>query len=189
MISKRLFYHKSIIIKGELSVTFTAGSSTTALPDNFWGLIGKPYVNGDTVELQPIPNNKEKLFHTTAAQPRYYELAFSSTGGAYSGPQMKLYPGASTETTVNGMYWSRPAKVSKPSDAVPFNEMFDDVIQEAVIHIYQTGLSSGNPSDLGLLKEYINTSVDEIVPYIELSAPVRFEDSMNLDYFTEVFDD
>jgi hypothetical protein len=143
------------------------------MPATFWGLVGKPYISGQQRYLEPVPDPRAKLLYTSDAIPIYYEM---------SGTTMYLYPGCSAESTLKGSYWSKPTELVAITDTMPYNELFDDAIQEALIHIYTTGLNGGN--DLMALTNYINKSVDEIAPYLDKQAVVQAEDSMGLDYLT-----
>jgi len=175
MISKRLFFHKASMIQGALSVSISADSSTGSLPSDFWGLISQPYRSTDTYTLMPVPGKEMELKYNNNSTPVYYKIL---------GTTLHLYPGSSSAITINGDYWQKPTKLTKNSDTMPFNELFDDAIEEGLIHIYVTGDSSGNPNDISLMQNFINKAVDEVAPYIDKQAPKRVQDSMGLDYMT-----
>ena len=174
LIAKRLMYHDSSFVRGALSVTVAEDGTSGALPSDFWGLAGKPYIYGKKRFLEPIPDQRYKLLYTTVSEPRYYEL---------SGTTLNLYPGTSSEISIRGMYWARPAELDDPTDTMPYNELFDDVISEALIHIYGTGMTTGNTAELQMMTAMINQAVDEIVPYIDKQAPRIADDYLNLNYY------
>lgn len=176
MVSKRLFFHKSSLVKGALSVTITADSASASLPSDFWGLMEAPYISTDVRPLEPVPDRETKLTYSSNTTPMFYEIM---------GTTLYLYPGSSSEITIKGAYWSRPTAITKPSDTMPYNELFDDAIQEALLHIYSSGDSTGNPGEIGMLQNFINKSVDEIVPYIEMSAPKRLPSNLDYDAMAE----
>ena len=175
MISKRLFFHKASMIQGVLSVSISADASSGSLPDDFWGLISRPYRSTDTYTLMPVPDKEIELKYNNNSTPIYYKV---------SGTTLHLYPGSSGAITINGDYWKRPTKLTKTEDTMPFNELFDDAIEEALIHIYVTGDSTGNPNDISLMQNFINKAVDEVAPYIDKQAPQRVPDNVGLDYMT-----
>jgi hypothetical protein len=172
MVNKRLKYHDSSMIKGALSVTITADSASGSMPSDYWGLLGKPYISGETYFLEPIPNQETKLNFTDNTTPRWYEII---------GTTIYLYPGTSTEATLIGPYWQKSTALTKSTDTMTFSELFDDAIQESLIHTYITGESTGNPVDISMIRNFINTAVDEIVPGIEQKIPTRITEAVNYD--------
>ena len=172
LVSKRLFYHKSNLILGSLSVTIAADTDTGALPDDFWGLLDKPYISTKNYPLTPLPNQQTGLVFTDDSTPIYYKII---------GNTINLYPGTSSEIIINGDYWTRPTQITKPTDTIPFDEQFDDVIEESLIHSFITGGTTGDVNTVALMRNFINEQIDSIVPYIENSAPKRIPDSMGLD--------
>ena len=168
LVSKRLKYHGSSSVKGALSVSITAGASSGTLPTDFWGLLGEPYISGETYALKPLPDLRTKLIYSTASTPIYYEI-YGST--------INLIPGSSGAATVLGDYWQRPTKITKPTDTIPYLELWDDVIQEALIHIYSTGGSSVDANYISMMENFIYKSIDEVIPGLERKAPTRIEDA------------
>jgi len=163
LIAKRLFYHKSSWVRGALSVTVTADSSSASLPSDYWGLVEKPYVSTDTYPLQPVPNQETKLNYTDNSIPIYYEVL---------GSTIHLIPGTSSEVTINGQYWARPTELTAPGDTMPYNELFDDAIQEILLREIKG-------EDIQIVQSFINKSVDEIVPYTDKVAPRTVQDGFN----------
>ena len=171
MISKRLFYHKSTLVQGSLSVSVDASSSSVSMPSDFFGLMESPYINGKTYALLPVPDQTTKLNYTSDSTPIYYEMR---------GPTMYFYPGTSSAITINGGYWKKPTALTPPSDEIPFNGLFDDAIQEALIQVYT---SDGNGSRVGALQNLISNAVDAVIPYLDLQAPKQFNDNLGLDFY------
>ncbi len=169
LIAKRLRYHDSSLVRGELGVSVAALASSASMPEDFWGLVTAPYILSTMRELKPLPNQQVKMSYSGNSTPRYYKMA---------GHTMNLTPGTASDITINGEYFKRPAALTKPSDEIPYNELFDDAIQEVLIHIHTTGRDANS---LMVVRELINSLVDEVVPYIDRAAPVRFEDSAGLD--------
>lgn len=168
MIAKRLMYHDSSLVRGSLSVTISAASASGTMPSDYWGLVGKPYISTETRYLEPVPDPRYKLLYSSNSKPRYYEIV---------GTTINLYPGWTAGGTIAGTYWTRPTKLTSPMDTVPFNELFDDAIEEALLVTYAG-------QDVSALQNIIYKSVDEVVPYLDKQAPYRAEDAMNLDVLT-----
>ena len=175
MINKRLRVHEVSMIRGSLSVSFSADSSSASLPSDYWGLIEKPYINGKTYALEPVPDQSTKLRYTSNSTPSYYEVV---------GTSLYLYPGTSSAITINGAYWTQPTTLTKPTDTMPYSELFDEVIQEALMKIYKTGRTSGDPNEIGLLRELVREAVDDIAPRLDKAAPKKVPDNMGLDCLT-----
>jgi len=172
LINKRLFYHQSSMIQGALSVTIAAGASTGSLPSDFWGLLENPYENGETYALKPLPNQETGLVYNTDSTPYYFKI---------TGTTINLYPGSTAGTTINGAYWAKPTALTKMSDTLPFNELFDDAIEEVLIQIYTVE----KPVDLGVIREFLYAEVDAVVPYIDRIAPTRIPDNLHFNSLTE----
>jgi len=168
LISKRLFYNRSNLVRGELDETITADSSSLTLPTDFWGLIGAPYIEDDLSVLKPIPNEEEKLSNTENTNPVFYEII---------GQTCYLYPGSSSAETLKGGYWTRPTKITSPLDTMPFAELFDDVIEDALLEVY-------GEKNMGL-RQFIYQAVDEIAPYIGRTAVTEVQDAQCLDSLYE----
>jgi hypothetical protein len=177
MIAKRLFYHDVSMIRGSLSVSVAADSSSGSLPADFWGLTYKPYISGKQRFLEPVPDPRYKLRYTANATPIYFEIA---------GTTINLYPGTTSDITILGGYWAKPTKLTSPLDTMPFHEMFDDAIQEAIIHTLTTGNSTGG--EIVALQNFIMKAVDEIAPYLDKPARFRVEDGMGLNFLTNEWD-
>ena len=175
MVNKRLFYHKSSMIQGSLAVTIAAAGNSGDLPTDFWGLMERPYITGETWTLEPVPDQETKLRYTDDSIPIYYDV---------KGWTLYLYPGSTSGCTIGGDYWQRPTAVTSPTDTMPYHELFDDAISEVLIKVYQTGAASGDTSEISLMENFINGAVDQIVPYIEKKAPKRFSDFNSLDFMS-----
>ena len=178
MINKRLFYHKSTLIKGDLAITIAASGSSGSLPDGFWAFMERPYMDGKTYALRPVPNIETKLKYDQDSIPIYYERV---------GTTLNLYPGWSAGGTIKGLYWTTPTALTKHSDTIPYNGLYDDILQEALIHIYATG-DSTNQGSIMTLTNFINESIDQIEPYTAGQAPKRFDDNYGLDYMANTGD-
>ena len=160
------------MIQGALSVTIAAGASTGSLPSDFWGLLENPYENGETYALKPLPNQETGLVYNTDSTPYYFKI---------TGTTINLYPGSTAGTTINGAYWAKPTALTKMSDTLPFNELFDDAIEEVLIQIYTVE----KPVDLGVIREFLYAEVDAVVPYIDRIAPTRIPDNLHFNSLTE----
>jgi len=170
MVAKRLKYHNSSKVKGELSVSITADTSSGTFPSDFWGLLGKPYISGKTYTLKPLPDMRTKLIYSSNSVPVYYEVL---------GNTLNLIPGSTSAITICGYYWQRPTKITAPTNTMPYNELFDDAIQESILHVYAGGTI--DPDYITTMEKIIYKSVDEIIPGIEQTPPTRMTNSMSLD--------
>jgi len=174
LISLRLFYHKSSLAKGALAVTVTADSSSASLPSDYWGMIDWPYVVGKTNRLEQLPNLETRLTYSSNSSPIYFDI---------KGQTIYLYPGTSSEIVIGGDYWAMPTAITALTATVPFNELFDEAIIEALCNtpITETGR---NPSEGVIMKTIIDKVVDEIAPYRDKKSPIRVEDNLNFDEYS-----
>jgi hypothetical protein len=172
VISKRLKYHNSSLVRGALSVTIAAAASTGTMPTGYWGLLGKPYISGKTYSLEPVPDQETKMRYTSTSIPIYYEMV---------GSTIYLYPGSTAGCTIKGDYWLKPTALTKPSDTMPYNELFDDVIMDGLVHIHT---SLNDPNAISMFQNMMTKAVDEIVAGLDSPAPYRFSDGLGIDSMT-----
>ena len=172
LISKRLFYHKSSLAKGALAVTVSADSSSESLPSDYWGMIDWPYIVGLIIRLRQLPNLETRLAYTDNSQPIYFDI---------KGQIIYLYPGTSSEIVIGGDYWAMPTAITAVGDTVPYNEIFDEAIREALLSTPpdQSGRNLKEGSIMGMI---LNQTVDEIAPYRDKKAPIQVQDNLSLDY-------
>lgn len=119
------------------SWTLTSRDDFGYLPSDFWGLVGraKPYIDGKTWPLQPLPTQDEKLvWGTSAGNPIYYEII---------GDRFCVIPATASDITVKGIYFKKPATITRLSDTMPYYELFDDILQEYLIEIMTSGTAMG----------------------------------------------
>ena len=121
------------------------------LPSDFWGFFGKakPYVYGKTWPLLPLPSQDEKLAWGSAGEARFYELI---------GDRLYVTPATSSDITVKGLYFKRPAKITKETDIIPYQELFDDILQEYLVEILNAGTATG-----AAIQDQLMLSVDLVV--------------------------
>ena len=174
-IAKRLFWHQSNMILSAtgLDVDFTTGDSTASLPADFWGLSGKPYINGRKWHLDPLPSLLTKLQHTSNGISKYYRVL-----GNYGSDVLELTPPTSSDITINGDYFAKPTEIKAPADTIPWNGVFDDAIQEFLIKWYVVG-SGGKAEQILSLKDFFNDAVDSVVPIRDKTAPAHITEEID----------
>lgn len=172
-IAKRLLHNNSTLVRGELTVNIEAGASTGNLPEDFWGLMGWPYILGQMESLDPLPNRETELQYVVASIPQWYRLTNLS--------QIKLIPGSIAAVVLKGDYFKRPDRITGPMSSIPYNELFDDAIEELLVHLYGTGNTTGNQSDVQMLEAFLNPRVDAVASTIEKTAPLRIKNTNGLD--------
>lgn len=153
------------------STTITSVDDYFGLPSDFWGLKENPYIDGQKYVLQPLPNKDVALQLTTAGLPQYYEI---------KGTKMYLYPPPASDYTIKGDYFQRPTAVSALTDTMPFNEIFDDAISEAVVMLYEKG-SSNQAEAMIMVQKYIDDYVDLITPKYDRNIAKGMPNGINWD--------
>lgn len=143
------------------SVKITSLADFGYLPDDFWGLVDKPYIDGYTWPLEPLPNQSTKLIYASnSGTPRYYEL---------KGNRLYVTPAAGTDVTIKGDYWKKPTALTGMDDYVPWNELFDDAIEEYLSRVLIAGVAVTDAD----LKSYISGAVDMVTPKRSKKAPAQ----------------
>jgi len=170
-ISKRLYVLGSDIITGQLSVAIDADVENAYgnLPADFWGMKDKPYVNGKTYPLSPLPSQDVALQYTGTGEPIYYKVM---------GLRIYVIPEASADCTIVGDYYQRPTAVTVSTSTIPFNELFDDLIADYV-EIYFRGPLSKTGNTVQILDKLIKDGVDLIANQYDRKAPVQFPQAVN----------
>ena len=172
LISKRLFYHKSSLVKGALAVSVSADANSGSLPSDFMGMIDWPYISGETTRLRQVPNVETRLAYTDDSKPIYFDV---------KGQTIHLYPGTSSDITINGDYWARATAITALTDTMPFYELFDEAIREALINTYAAEAENGIKNEGAIMEAVLNQAVDEIAPHRDKKYPTRVSDNLSLD--------
>ena len=149
-IAKRLYWHNSDVLRADLSLDFSADDTYEDLPTGFWGLMGKPYIDGKKWLLLPSPSLDYEVRYTTAAQSKYYRV---------KGNRLYLFPPTSSDITVKGSYFAMPTEITATDDTMPYDELFDDAIGEALVRFYEIS----GAVNLNELTKFLNESVDFMV--------------------------
>lgn len=144
-------------------VTVTSLATFGYLPSDFWAMgDDKPYIDGETWELEPLPSQLVGIGFSSASEPRYYKV---------KGTRLYVYPETNADITVKADYFQKPTAVAATTDTVPFNGLFDEVIAEYLVRFY----SSGSQSAEGMvtLRSFVESEVDILVPGRDREAPKR----------------
>ena len=146
-------------------VVLTSNAGYGYLPSDFWGLFGtaKPYVDGKTWPLNPLPSQDEEIVWGDSGESFYYEI---------EGDKIRVIPPTGTDITIKGKYFKRPAKLTKGEDTVPYFELFDDVLREYLVEILNVGTASG-----GNAISQLQVGVDLVV-----AKRPRKASSLNIDW-------
>lgn len=142
------------------SYTITSRDDIGYLPADFWGFFGKakPYINGKDYPLNPLPSQDEKLnWYQSTGEPYFFELI---------GDWFVVTPPTSSDITVKGLYFQRPAALSSLEDTMPYQEIFDDVLQEYLVELLIMGTASG-----AAIQQQLMVGVDLVVAKREQKAP------------------
>lgn len=152
------------------TITITSQNNQVDLPDDFWGLFvddaeDYPYIDGYRDTLKPLPNQRTRLISDTigGSVPGYFKV---------KGRKLVLTPGTGSDITIKGDYFARPTELNGLTDTIPFDEIFDDAICEAVAMGYEKGLSSQVENE-GLLQKICFDAVDMVVPQYDQKAPTE----------------
>ena len=173
-IAKRLYVLGSDIITGQLSVAIVVATEDAygVLPADFWGLKDKPYLSGYTYSLVPLPSQDVALYYPSTGVPIYYKI---------KGLNIYVIPEASANCTIIGDYFQKPTLVTASTSAIPFNELFDDLICE-YIEIYFRGPQKKSGNTIQILDKLIRDGVDLIALKHDRKGPVQFPQAINWDY-------
>jgi len=129
VITRRLLYRKSSLIKSGFRGSVRANTSGISLPDGYLGFCpdAPPTIAGKT--LLPLPPFKYGSY-SAAGSPEYYDTR--------SG-RINLYPTPADAIVITALYFQKPDRLTSPDDELPWEGIIDDLIGEAVIAISRTG--------------------------------------------------
>ena len=123
---------KSDFVEHDLEVTFLADDRIAALPADFEGLRGKPWVSGTKRNLNPLPDRTWRMEYEgrVAPVPKFYAL---------SGGNIEIFPGAQGTLTIKGRYYTAAPAVEAVTDTIPLPQFYDTV-SAGVLMMHQNGL-------------------------------------------------
>lgn len=129
VVTRRLLYRKSSVLKEEYSTTFGANTASATLPEGYLGfcLDAPPSVSGKP--LCPLPPFKYGTYSETGT-PEYYDIR---------GGKMNLYPTPAEAVVVKALFFYRPVRLTSMSDDLPWYGLLDDLLGEAIAVIAKTG--------------------------------------------------
>lgn len=142
-------------------VTITSEAGYLDLPSDFWGFVDKPYLNGLTYPLRPLPNVETALAFTSAGTPIYYQI---------KGSKLYLTPPTGTDYTIKGDYFTKPTAITAKTDALPFSELFDEAIGEVLVQYYLPDSGSAVENRV-MIKKFLEQEVDQIALRFGRSSP------------------
>lgn len=167
-IAKRLYFLKSNILHGELSIAIVATDTYGDLPSDFWGLVSYPYFSGYTWRLKPLPGLDVKISFTGDGIPLYYEV---------KGLKIYLTPSSGGSYTILGDYFAKPTKITATGDTMPFDELFDDVVA-SYMGAFFAGAGKGAGGTI-LNPSYLHQEIDLIATKREKKAPFHLSGGIN----------
>jgi len=163
ILAGRMYYRNSDIISDELDVTVAAAGAYGELPDDFWGLISEPYIEGYTWMLKPSTGKALEISYVSSGQPSYYRVKNAN---------IYIYPSTSAEIVIKGDYFAKPATITEPEGVLPYNEQFDIAIIEGIFMLIQG-------KSLLEIEYYLNTTVDLYLSKRDKKSPVQLPGGIN----------
>ena len=109
-------------------IVITSDDAYGFLPDDFWGLWGKPYLDGKTYPLIPLPGTDTELQFTGSGTPIYYKIR---------GNRIYVTPHTGTDYTIKADYFQKPETIENTTDYLPYDDLFNDVIYELVLNLFK----------------------------------------------------
>lgn len=127
------------------------------LPDNFRGLSERPFVDGQTVPLDPVTEELRIQLVQQTGPPTHYELKVN---------KLYLWPLPGETTVIRGACFKHPGTVTDYSDDLPFNGALDLAYRNIVLAIVELGVTA----DLTAL---LDKDVGEILSVRDYHSPAR----------------
>jgi len=165
-----LALHRSSQVSDQVagsSYTLISDAGYAFLPDDFWGLIERPYISGLQWELKPLPSQNEGLYYASAGQSTYYKLKGEK--------MLRVYPPTATDIVLCGDYFKKPPTMTTMEDIIPYDELLDDAIEEYLIRV----LGEGSAQSAADLASFIEYAVARIVSKRPKAAPKKMPEGIN----------
>lgn len=149
------------------TITITSDDAYGFLPADFWGLFGKPYLDGKTYPLLQLPSTDVELQYTSAGLPHYYRIM---------GNKIYVTPNTSANYTIKADYFQKPTTLENTTDILPWDDLFNDVIYEIVINLFKkSGILVPE------LISVLNTSIDVVANKRGKKAPKQM--GLGINYY------
>ncbi len=161
----------SVVAAIASSFKITSDASFGYLPTDFWGLKGKPYIDGKDYTLTPLPSVEVEIAYPSSGEPRHYKIR---------GTKLYVTPHTSSDYTIKADYFQRPTSITTTAATLPFNELFDDLIAEYAVKYFRGAKTEGMPAE-GLLSKMVIENVDLIANRYDRRAPVKFPQAVDWD--------
>lgn len=144
------------------SITVTSDDSYGFLPSDFWGLADKPYLDGKTWPLLPLPSVDADLSYSGAGDPVYYRVM---------GTKIYVTPHTASDYDIIADYFQRPTEITTTTATLPFYELFDDLIAEYAEQYFRgMGREHGGIS-IAALEKLVRDNVDAVAARYDRKAP------------------
>jgi hypothetical protein len=127
-IDRRLYYHRSDVLKADNAVELEAGESVVALPAGLLGIVAHPVVSYEGVQRQALAPLPEFLRYTFSENnvPRFYDVV---------GLAMAVYPTTDRALTVKFRSFNKSAAIEDLTSEIPYDGIFDSAIAELLIKL------------------------------------------------------
>ena len=164
----------SVVAAGAGSFAITSDDAYGFLPSDFWGLKPKfqPYLDGYTTPLYPLPSQETAISYTGPGMPEYYKIR---------GTKIYVTPHTSANYTIIADYYQRPTAVATTASTMPWNELFDGVIADALV-AYLRSPADGSAASLSIMDAAIKQTVDIIALKYGRKGPKNFPQSVDWSY-------
>lgn len=129
LIFKYLWGLRSELIQEVFDEYVPSGASFQELPDGFKGFVSHPYY--DKTEVVELPDGMEVAFNNQTGPPEYYKIVKD---------KIYVYPKSDRVAHLKTFFFKQPTVLTRVStDSLPFEGLFDDIAEEAIIKILETG--------------------------------------------------
>ncbi len=164
----------TLVAAGAGSFAITSDDSYGFLPDDFWGLKAQfePYLSGDTTPLLPLPSQAVALQYTGTGTPIYYKI---------QGTKIYVTPHTSANETIISDYYQRPTQLTLTTDTVPWNELFDAVITDAII-AYLRSPAEGTANAMGFMTQAVQSGVALVAMRYDRKGAKHIPQAINWGY-------
>lgn len=155
LITERLWFRKSNILRQDVSFTVTQSENELILPSEFLAIAAEPFIIDSNNKARLLTNIHETRRYDYIGQestPRYYYFNLDT---------VTLYPASDNTYTVYIPCYIKPTPLVSISDTLPFLGIFNQLIGDSAVKISNIGLGIlSDPTFVAALYEKVDKMVN-----------------------------
>jgi hypothetical protein len=161
LLFEKLWFRDSDLATVKLDLRLPANRALVQLPDDFRGLKGRPFLEGEGCRLMPATEDVIIAAAASPGKPSHYHLA---------GEEIEVFPTPTEEYRIQGRYYAHPGQITDVALAMPFFDIFNRLCTEAIYKICEGGPGVATTA---AFSEFLDDGIDRVLASRDHHAPIR----------------